>query len=43
VKLTITATRRLSPMMWQIIESIIRDALNASGIRDVEIKLEATR
>jgi hypothetical protein len=43
MKLTITATRKLSGMMWGIIERIIRDALTASGIRDVEIKLDATR
>jgi hypothetical protein len=43
VKLTITSPRRLSGMMWQIIEKIVTEALQAIGIRDVEIKLEATR
>jgi len=43
VKLTITATRKLSGMMWQLIEYIIREALTASGIRDVEIKLEGSK
>ena len=43
MKLTITTTRKLSGMMWQIIETIIRDALNASGIRGVEIKLEGVK
>jgi len=42
MKLTITSPRRFSGMMWQIIERTVTDALTASGIKDVEIKLDAS-